>query len=75
MKESENQLKVSLMQCDGEREDLERKCAELEREREGLHHNVWYKSIQNTILNSSLICLILVINNTSKCTEFRTTVF
>ncbi|KAA0719027.1 Coiled-coil domain-containing protein 18 [Triplophysa tibetana] len=39
-KESENQLKVSLMQCDREREELERKCAELEREREGLRHNI-----------------------------------
>ncbi len=39
--ESEGQLKVSLMECDGEREKLERKCAELEREKDGLRHNIW----------------------------------
>lgn len=38
--ESEGQLKVSLMECDREREELERKCAELEREKDGLRHNI-----------------------------------
>lgn len=39
--ESEGQLKVSLMECDREREELERKCAELDREKESLRHNFW----------------------------------
>ncbi|XP_051989334.1 LOW QUALITY PROTEIN: coiled-coil domain-containing protein 18-like [Xyrauchen texanus] len=38
--ESEDQLKVSLMECDREREELERKCAEQEREKESLCQNI-----------------------------------
>lgn len=38
--ESENQLKVSLVQCDKERDELERKYADLEREKEGLRHKI-----------------------------------
>ncbi|XP_051555297.1 coiled-coil domain-containing protein 18-like isoform X2 [Myxocyprinus asiaticus] len=38
--ESEDQLKVSLMECDREREELDRKCAALEREKESLCQNI-----------------------------------
>ncbi|XP_051983885.1 coiled-coil domain-containing protein 18-like isoform X1 [Xyrauchen texanus] len=38
--ESEDQLKVSLMECDRDREELDRKCAALEREKESLCQNI-----------------------------------
>ncbi|XP_056329051.1 coiled-coil domain-containing protein 18 [Danio aesculapii] len=38
--ESEDQLKISLMECDREREELERKCTALESEKENLRHNI-----------------------------------
>lgn len=38
--ESEDQLKISLMECDRERAELERKCTALESEKENLRHNI-----------------------------------
>lgn len=38
--EHEVKLKASLIECDREREELERRCTELERERERTSHSL-----------------------------------
>lgn len=38
--ENEGELKTSLIKCDGEREELEERCRELEREMERTSHSL-----------------------------------
>lgn len=40
--ENEGKLKASLIKCDQEREELEKRCTDLERERERTSHSLRY---------------------------------
>uniref|UniRef100_A0A3B1JAK3 Coiled-coil domain containing 18 n=1 Tax=Astyanax mexicanus TaxID=7994 RepID=A0A3B1JAK3_ASTMX len=45
--ENEGKLKASLIECDGEREELEERCKELEREKERMSQNLELKEGRN----------------------------